>query len=623
VSFFFVLFSLLLIKSEDRFLLGNLEIGLFESEVRKRVYLRNDFRKNNKILIMKKIMIPSLLKVILLSFTILLTSLTNAVAQNKAAELDKLMNQAHLNGVFNGSVLVAENGKVIYRKAFGYANKETKQLLKPEFCFDLASVSKQFTAMGVMILKERNKLSYDDKITKYFPEFPVYGKDITIRNLLNQTSGMPLYQPFATKYNLTNAAILEIIEQRESLDAGIGERYVYNNAGYVMLAMIIEKVSNRSLAEFLKENIFKPLKMKNTLVGDTPKIDLKNRAIGYTVIGELDDYVVSHTGSTSMFSNVDDLFLWDQALYTEKLVFKKTLEEAFTPVVLNDGSVSNYGFGWFLTPEKKSVNHSGSDFGYRTFIMKDLEKKNTYIWLTNAGNAILKDEMNVAIENILASKPYEIPKITVISELQKALEVNSVDDAIAIASTSIKSSPNLFMMDDAAINELGYKYLNDKKLEDAFSIFKFNVTLNPNSSNVYDSLGKIYLLQKDTVNAIENYKKSVALNPDNANAIKVIKKIGVEKTDSITEVIVSLEVLKTYLGRYQLNENYSFTVTEDKGQLYVQGTNEKITTVYPMSKNRFYSKIITAQFTFNSDEKGSIDSLTLNMGKDMNAKKVE
>jgi tetratricopeptide (TPR) repeat protein len=231
--------------------------------------------------------------------------------------------------------------------------------------------------------------------------------------------------------------------------------------------------------------------------------------------------------------------------------------------------------------------------------------------------------MNVAIENILASKPYEIPKITVISELQKALEVNSVDDAIVIVSTSIKSNPNLFMMDDAAINELGYKYLNDKKLEDAFSIFKFNVTLNPNSSNVYDSLGKIYLLQKDTVNAIENYKKSVALNPDNANAIKVIKKIGVEKTDSITEVIVSLEVLKTYLGRYQLNENYSFTVTEDKGQLYVQGTNEKITTVYPMSKNRFYSKIITAQFTFNSDEKGIIDSLTLNMGKDMNAKKVE
>jgi tetratricopeptide (TPR) repeat protein len=329
------------------------------------------------------------------------------------------------------------------------------------------------------------------------------------------------------------------------------------------------------------------------------------------------------TYTTSMFSNVDDLFLWDQALYTEKLVSKKTIEEAFAPVILNDGSLSNYGFGWFLTPEKKSVNHSGSDFGYRTFIRRDLDKKNTYIWLTNAGNAITKDVMNVAIENILASKPYEMPRISVISEFQKALEVHSVDDAITITAKSIQSNPNLFMMDDAAINELGYKYLNENKLADASSIFKFNVVLNPNSSNVYDSLGEIYLLQKDTVNAIVNYKKSVGLNPDNANAKKVLKKLGIETTDMITEVKVAPEVLKTYLGRYQLNENYSFTVTEDKGQLYIQGTGESITTVYPMAQNRFYSKIITAQFTFNSDEKGHIDSLTLNMGKDINAKKVD
>jgi CubicO group peptidase (beta-lactamase class C family) len=554
---------------------------------------------------------------------VLLFSLFVTTAQNKSAELDKLMNQAHANGVFNGSLLVAENGKVIYRKAFGYANKETKQVLKPEFCFDLASVSKQFTAMGIMILKERSMLSYEDKITKYFPEFPTYGKDITIRNLLNNTSGMPKYEPFATKDNLTNAEILKIIEEREALDANIGDRYVYNNAGYVMLAMIIEKVSKMSLAEFLKETIFKPLKMKNTLVGDTPKIDLKNRAVGYTVIGDLDDYAVSHTGSTSMFSNVDDLFLWDQALYNEKLVSMNTIEEAFTPVVLNDGSLSNYGFGWFLTPEKKSVNHSGSDFGYRNFIMRDLDKKNTYIWLTNAGNAIPKDQMNVAIENILASKPYEIPKITVISAFQKALEENAVDEAIAKTTKAIQSNPSEFAMDDAAINELGYKYLNENKATDALSIFKFNATLNPNSSNVYDSLGEVYALQKDSVNAIENYKKSVALNPDNANAKKALKKLGVAAYDTIIDVKVDPAVLKTYTGIYQLNENYSFTVTEDKGQLYIQGTGEQTTTVYPMAQNKFYSKIITAQFTFNSDEKGNITSLTLNMGRDINATKVK
>ena len=544
-------------------------------------------------------------------------------AQNKASELDKLMNQAHESGVFNGTILVAENGKVIYRKAFGYANKATKQKLTPEFCFDLASVSKQFTGMGIMILQERKQLSYDDKITTFFPEFPAYGKDITVRNLLNNISGMPKYEPFATEDNLTNREILKIIEERESLDSNIGERYVYNNAGYVMLALIIEKVSGMSLAEFLKENVFRPLKMNNTLVGDTPKIDLKNRAIGYSIIGQLDDYQVSHTGSTSIFSNVDDLFLWDQALYTEKLVSKKTIAEAFTPVVLNDGSVSNYGFGWFLTPEKESVNHSGSDFGYRNFIFRDLAKKNTYIWLTNAGNAMLKDEMNVAIENILAFKPYKSPKITVFSALQKALQTNSVEDAITIASASIKANPNQFAMDDAAINELGYKYLNENKLADAFSIFKFNVSLNPNSSNVYDSLGEIYLTQKDTVNAVENYKKSIALNPDNKNAAETLKKLGVATTELIREVKVAPSILKTYIGRYQLNENYSFTVTVENGILHIQGTGESLTTVIPMSENRFYSKLVTAQFTFNKNEKGIIESLTLNMGKDIVAKKVD
>ena len=203
---------------------------------------------------MKNTEVPSLFKSILLSFMVLFCNLSNVVAQNKASELDKLMKQANASGVFNGSILVAENGKVIYRKAFGYANKETKQLLKPEFCFDLASVSKQFTAMGIMILKERNKLSYDEKITKYFPEFPAYGKDISIRNLLNNTSGLPLYQPFANKDNLTNSEILKIIEEREALDANIGDRYVYNNAGYIMLGLIIEKVSNDLIGHHMQLN---------------------------------------------------------------------------------------------------------------------------------------------------------------------------------------------------------------------------------------------------------------------------------------------------------------------------------------------------------------------------------
>lgn len=565
------------------------------------------------------------LKVLLLSFIIQISFISNTAAQNKAAELDDLMKHYYSNGIFNGTVLVSEDGKAIYRKAFGYSNNETKQKLTPESSFDLASVSKQFTAMGIMILKEKNKLSYDDKLIKYFPEFPAYAKDIKIRNLLNHTSGLPHYDDYNDRDNLSNSEVLKILIDRDQLDFKTGEKYTYNNSGYVMLGLIIEKISGQSLSEFLKENIFDPLKMKNTLVYNDSKIKIKNRAIGYNRLGDIDDFKISHIGSTGMFSNVDDLFLWEQSLYTQKLILKKTWDEAFIGAVLNNGSVFNYGFGWKINYEngQKSVEHGGSQFGYRTFIKKNLTKNYSYILLTNIGDAILLKDISIGIENILASKAYELPKIPVFFKLKESLKNNSVDTTIETIKKAIKENPEEFAFDDDAINELGYKYLNDKKIKDAFALLKFNVELNPKSSNAYDSLGEIYLVLKDTVNAVENYKKSAELDPNNANAIKVLKKLGISSTEKTSEVIIPLEILKTYEGKYQLNENYSFTVTSQDKQLFIQGTGEAITTVFPMSQNRFYSKIITAQFTFNKDENGKIASLTLNMGSDLTAKKIE
>ncbi|KFF19915.1 serine hydrolase [Flavobacterium hydatis] len=573
---------------------------------------------------MKKKSNHSLLKGIVLSIILQMITLCNIGAQNKSAELDKLMKHYHANGVFNGTILVSENGKVIYRNAFGYANNETKQLLTPESCFDLASVSKQFTAMGIMILKEKNKLSYDDKLIKYFPEFPAYANDITIRNLLNHTSGLLNYYEFSDKDNLTNFEIFKILINRNQLNFKPGEKYAYNNGGYVMLALIIEKVSGVSFTTFMKKNIFDPLKMKNTSVCNDPGFKIKNRAIGYNRIGEIDDYKISHTGSTSIFSNVDDLFLWEQSLYTEKLVSKKTMDEAFTPATLKNGSVSNYGFGWRISKDKqqKSVEHSGRQFGYRTFIKRDLTKNNSYILLTNYGDAIAFNEINLAIDNILSSSPYMLPKIPVFSKLKEAIDNNSVETAIEITRKAIKEKPNEFAINGDGINELGYKYLREKKTNDALSLFKFNLELNPKSSNTYDSLGEVYLAMNDTINAVENYKKSAELDPNNSNAIKVLTKLGIA-TDKLTrEITVPSGILKTYEGKYQLNKNYFFTVTSKEEQLFIQGTGEAITTVFPISENRFYSKIITAQFTFNKNANGEIDSLTLNMGSDVVAQKV-
>ncbi|CAI2768169.1 serine hydrolase [Flavobacterium collinsii] len=559
------------------------------------------------------------------SIIISIISIVNAEAQNKAAAIDNLMKHCSANGIFNGTILVSEDGKVIYKKAFGYLNNETKQKLTTKSVFGLASVSKQFTAMGIMILQERNKLSYSDKLIKYFPELPDYAKDITVRNLLNHTSGLPQYYEYTDKDNLHNSEILKILINRNQLDFKTGEQYVYNNGGYVLLALIIEKISNQPFEAFLKENIFDPLEMKNTLVCSDSLFRIRNRAIGYTRIGETDDFRISHTGSTSMISNVDDLFLWEQSLYGQKLVSNKTMDEAFMSVFLNNGSISNYGFGWKIKNHKqdKTVEHSGSDFGYRTFIKRNLTKNNSYILLTNNGDAVALNEINGAIDNILEVNAYELPKIPVFSKLKESLKNNSTDTAIEITRQAIKKTPDLFAFDDDAINELGYKYLVEKKTNDALSIFKFNAELNPNSSNVYDSLGEVYLVVNDTVNAAENYKKSIKLDSNNANAITVLTKLGISSAELVAKVIVPSEVLRSYGGKYQLNNNYFFTVTSDDKQLFIQGTGEAITTVFPMSQNRFYSKIISAQFTFNTDQNGKIASLTINMGSDIIAKKIE
>lgn len=565
------------------------------------------------------------LKTILLFFIIQMLTFADISAQNKSAELDNLMKYCFTNNIFNGTILVSDSGKVIYRKAFGLSNNETKQSLIPESSFDLASISKQFTAMGIMLLKERNKLSYEDKLIKYFPEFPAYANEITIKNLLTHTSGMPNYQRYTDKENLANSEIFKILINRDKSDFKAGDKFAYNNGGYVILALIIEKVSGLSLNAFLKQNIFDPLKMRNTWVNDDSKLNIKHRAVGYNCINELDDFTVSHTGSTSMFSNADDLSIWLKSLETYKIVSKKILDEAFLPITLNDGSISAYGFGWRITEDEqqKAIEHSGSDFGYRTFIKKNLTKNSSYILLTNHGDAIALREINLAVDNILASNPYVFPKIPVFSKLKESLENNVVEKSIEITKKAIKAAPNEFVFDDDAINELGYKYLNEKKINDALSLFKFNAELNPNSSNVYDSLGEIYLIVNDTAKAVENYKKSITLNPNNSNAIKVLKNIGITSAEESPEVIVSEDILRTYTGKYQLNQNYFFTVTVENKQLFIQGSGEAITTIFPISQNRFYSKIVTAQFTFNKNSDGRVDSLTLNMGGDVNAKKVD
>lgn len=340
----------------------------------------------------------------LLTGTMHSQSSTIVETNSEVDKIDSLMQISYKNGTFNGAILVSQAGKPIYKNAFGYADKNNNLKLTNASVFYLASVSKQFTAMAIMILKEREKLSYDDKLSMYFPEFPDYANTVTIKHMLTHTSGIPDHFGLGIyKKGLTNKDVVEVLAKQKKLDFKPGKKYSYSNGGYVLLSLIVEKASGIPFHKFMEINIFGPLNMNTSLVHNksTPTID--NRAVGYNKVDELDDYEILTTGAGGMFSTLDDLHLWDQALYTEKLIPKSTLEEAFTGTTLNNGKLTNYGYGWMVSEKDglKSVYHAGGLSGYRTFILRNLYNNSAYILLTNHGDASNIQAIVSALNKIL------------------------------------------------------------------------------------------------------------------------------------------------------------------------------------------------------------------------------
>jgi len=343
-------------------------------------------------------------------FLFLLIISNNAFSQEK--KLDSLFNAQK---DFSGVVLIAENGKPVYQKAFGYREFEKKIPLQTSDIFELASVSKQFTAMIIMMLKEKGLLNYDDSVSRYL-EIPYKG--ITIRNLLTHTSGLPDYQDIMDKYwdkskVAGNPDCIEYLNKyAPPKHFEPGEKYEYSNTGYMLLASIAEKASGKDFIDMCRKWIFSKLKMKSTDIRTLEeKKATKNFAIGHIYVEERSKYVRADSFPSSNYtiwlgnrkgpgrisSTAADLLKWDKALYTKKLIKQSTLQDAFTPMKLNDGTISNYGFGWELRNDPsfgKIVQHNGDNPGYKTQIIRYIDKKKTLIILNNNAhrdfNSIIK-----------------------------------------------------------------------------------------------------------------------------------------------------------------------------------------------------------------------------------------
>lgn len=306
---------------------------------------------------------------------------------------------------FNGGILVAKKGNIIFEAYNGFSNLKTKDSLNKHSAFHLASVSKTFTAMAILKLAEMNKLSINDNIKKYFPELPY--DSITIKLLLNHRSGLPNYTHFMDKLGwnkkqyCSNQDVLDYLIKFKPLGTGRPDtHFSYCNTNYSLLALIIEKVSKESYTDFLTNTFFKPLHMDDTYVFDITK-DSARAMPSYDYRGrqETTTFLDAGIGDKNIYSTPEDMLKWDQALYSNELLSKETMEEAYTPYSNEKPGVRNYGLGWRMNiyPDgRKVIYHNGWWHGNNTVFLRMIQDSVTIIVLGNKYNSNIYQSKKMA-----------------------------------------------------------------------------------------------------------------------------------------------------------------------------------------------------------------------------------
>jgi CubicO group peptidase (beta-lactamase class C family) len=453
----------------------------------------------------------------------------------QSEKIDSLMTAVYGRGQFTGSVIVARKGKILYQKAFGFADRSKSIPFNLETREYIGSISKQFTAMGIAILQDRGQLRYSQSIRDFFPKLPAFMQLVTVQNLLYHTSGLAVFDDYP---DMTEKNVFDILLKQDKLRFTPGAKFEYCNAGYSLLGMIIEKVSGQSLNGFLTANIFRPLGMDHTEVNEISHRN-STRAIGYGLYGDINNYDSFMGGNVSIISTAEDLYRWDQALYHFKLVKPATLAEVFTPssqavnnpaLVLKDNMFGDksYGFGIWIASHNgaKDFFHDGAFSGYMTYNERITSDHIDIIELSNLRHAP-EYEIRHAIVNILKNKSYSVPKITASIWLNGKITANGIDSAISGYRVLQKTDTANYDFSEYDLNQYAYILLRANRVNEAIKVFKLNTELYPNSFNAYDSLADGYEKAGNKTLAIASCKKALEIDPANEyekNRIKALEK---------------------------------------------------------------------------------------------------
>lgn len=480
----------------------------------------------------------------------------------KVARIDSFVTSLANHHLFNGTLLVAEAGKVIYKKSSGYADFGRSIPNTDTIRFNLASLSKPFTAIAVLQLVQKGQLKLTDTFASYFPDFPYTA--ITIQHLLTQTSGIPVVERYEEEYIKahpkeiisTQKTYEHLVALNKPLNFMAGNRWQYNNANYFLLAMLVEKISQTSFASYLKNNVFIPAGMKTTYVRE---LGMANTA-RYTLLSfysptyhnvdslnPAEHYTYFHLGSlmgpNNIISTIEDLWHFDNAFAAGKLIPRALMSAAFTPVTLNDGkpfrmgsSTRSYGFGWNVytsktEPADTSIFHDGRIIGLTTFMHRNLTKNQTILFYDNTENNPI--QVMVSISNLLNGTPALPIRLTKsLAKIYGEILVNKGIDEAATKFNELKNDSTNYYVDELEMNRLGYDLLkapfpnhNELSLE----VFKINTLLYPKSGNTYDSYAQALAQSGKKEAAIIMYQKSIALSPNNHDGKRALKALLEQK----------------------------------------------------------------------------------------------
>lgn len=492
------------------------------------------------------------------------------------------------------TLLVAKNGKIIFKGASGMANLELNIPMKADHILRIGSITKQFTAVSILMLQEKGKLNIQDDITKYISNYPIEGKKITIEHLLTHTSGIQSYTEIPGFMNdirgdKTVEEMMDVFKNKP-MNFSPGERFQYNNSGYFLLGVIIEKVSGMTYGDFVETNIFQKIEMKNSFYDSENNI-IPNRVSGYE-IDEGEIINAPYLSSTipyaagSLISTVEDLFKWNQAIHSYQLVKKESLEKALTPFILNDGEATKYGFGWGVNNffGKKSYQHSGGINGFVSNAMY-LPEQDLFVaaFSNGKGPQLLTD---IVAAQLLGVYPDVKKKSLTKEQMADYVGIYQVENSKHRRTIQIKEDHLTSIRTGGDRHNL-YAFEKDKfYFEHSLEIFEFKK----------DENGKVLGILAH----LPNGKKGRAAKTN-------------EKPIERKEIQLDEKTLLQYVGKYKVKPGFFLVFTIDKGKLWLAPTGDKKLQVFAEGNHKFFLKDADAFLEFVKED-GSFKVVKVNLG---------